>query len=107
MAKQILQINFTYSVSESDLAKAFDPIAQPVSKVPGLLWKIWLLDPARKESGGIHLFEDSASLQKYLQGDIIAAISKHPALSNFSVKQFGIDEVHSKFTRAPLGPIPA
>jgi Putative mono-oxygenase ydhR len=66
------------------------------------------MNEAKKESGGIYLFEDSESVQQYLDGEIIAGVKQHPALSNFSVKTFDIVEELSRITRAPLEiPIPA
>ncbi len=107
MAKQILQINFNFSGSANDLGKEFAPFAEPIARVPGLLWKVWLMDEARKESGGIYLFEDPASAQRYLEGEIISAVKQHPKLSNISAKTFGIIEPFSRVTRAPIDPIPA
>jgi hypothetical protein len=106
--KQILQINFNYSLSTNELAAAFGPLADPISKVPGLQWKFWLLNEDKKESGGIYLFDDPESVQSYLDGPIIAGVKQHPALSNINVKTFGIVEELSRITRAPIDlPIPA
>jgi Putative mono-oxygenase ydhR len=108
MAKQILQINFNYSVEPNELGKDFGPLAEPIANVPGLQWKVWLLNEAKRESGGIYLFDDAKSVEGYLNGDIIAAVKKHPALSNISVKTFDILEDFSRVTRAPIDiPIPA
>ena len=106
--KQIVQINFNFSGSANDLGKEFSPFAEPIARVPGLLWKVWLMNEARKESGGIYLFDDAASAQRYLDGEIIAAVKNHPKLSNISAKTFGILEEHTKVTRGPIEkPIPA
>ena len=102
MTKQILQINFNFNVSESELVKGFTPLATPIANVPGLMWKIWLINEARKEAGGIYLFENESSVEKYLAGEIVAGVKAHPALSNISVKQFGILEDQTKVTRGPV-----
>lgn len=101
MAK-ILQINFKFSISATQLAEGFAPLAEPIAKVPGLRWKIWSLNGAKSEFAGIYLFDDSESAQAYLEGPIIAEVKKHPALSDISAKQFGVIDEFSAITRGPV-----
>jgi hypothetical protein len=102
MSTTVLQINFKFSVSPAELAEAFAPLAEPIAKVPGLRWKIWSLNEATSEFAGIYLFDDADSVQAYLEGPIIAEVSKHPALSDMSVKQFGVLDEFSAITRGPV-----
>ena len=102
MSTILLQINFTFSVSPAELAEAFGPLAEPIAQVPGLRWKIWSLNEATSEFAGIYLFGDVDSVQAYLEGPIIAEVSKHPALSDISVKQFGVLDEFSAITRGPV-----
>ncbi len=102
MSTTVLQINFKFSVSPAELAEAFAPLAEPIAKVPGLRWKIWSLNEARSEFAGIYLFDDADSAQVYLEGPIIAQVSKHPALSDISAKQFGVIDEFSAITRGPV-----
>jgi hypothetical protein len=102
MSKTVLQINFKFNVSPAELAEAFAPLAEPIAKVPGLRWKIWSLNEDRSEFAGIYLFDDADSVQVYLAGPIIAEVSKHPALSDISVKQFGVIDEFSAITRGPV-----
>jgi len=102
MSQKILQINFKFSVPAADLSQGFAPFAQPIAETPGLNWKIWLMNEAESESGGIYLFDDQASLDAYLAGPIVGGLKTHPALSNMSVKVFGVSEEPSRVTRAPI-----
>ena len=102
MSATVLQINFKFNVSPAELAEAFAPLAKPIAKVPGLRWKIWSLNEAQSEFAGIYLFDDADSVQVYLDGPIIAEVSKHPALSDISVKQFGVIDEFSAITRGPV-----
>jgi hypothetical protein len=102
MSKTILQINFKFSVSTAELAAAFGPLAEPIAKVPGLRWKIWSVNDATSEFAGIYLFDDAESVKAYVEGPIIAEVAKHPALSDISVKQFGVIEEFSVITRGPV-----
>jgi len=102
MSATVLQINFKFNISPTKLAEDFTPIAKPISEVPGLRWKIWSLNDETSEFAGIYLFDDTESVRNYLEGPIIAEVSKHPALSDISAKQFGVIDGFSAITRAPV-----
>lgn len=102
MSGTILQINFKFSIPPAGLAEDFAPLAKPIAEVPGLRWKIWSLNADEGEFAGIYLFDDGVSAQAYLEGPIIAEVSKHPALSDISAKQFGVIDEFSAITRGPV-----
>ncbi len=102
MSATVLQINFKFSISPAELAQDFTPLAEPIAQVPGLRWKIWSLNEGTSEFAGIYLFDDKESVQAYLEGPIIAGVSKHPALSDISAKQFGVIDEFSAITRGPV-----
>jgi hypothetical protein len=103
MSQRILQINFKFHVSRPEYEMAVAPVAEPIAAVPGLLWKVWILNEAQQEGGGIYLFANSHSLDAYLNSEIVAAIVSNPILSDFSVKQFEVMEEVSVVTRGPVG----
>jgi Putative mono-oxygenase ydhR len=102
MSEKILQLNLNFSISRADLEAAWLEAAQPVADVPGLRWKVWLMNEAEQEAGGIYLFESEAAAQSYLAGPIVAALKSSPAVSNISAKLFDVLESHSAITRGPL-----
>ena len=102
MSGKLLQIGYKFSVSASDYTQAVSPLADDIAAVPGLRWKIWPINEAESEGGGVFLFDDEASMQAFLEGPIAAQVTGHPALSDFSVKQFDIMEAESRVTRGPV-----
>jgi hypothetical protein len=102
MSGKILQINFKFNISPAELAEGFAPLAEPIAKVPGLRWKIWSLNGAESEFAGIYLFDGTESAQAFLEGPIIAEVSKHPALSDISAKQFDVIDEFTAITRGPV-----
>jgi hypothetical protein len=102
MAQQIIQVNFKYSLSREEYENTVAPMGQTFADVPGCLWKIWLLNEENSEAGGIYLFSDEASAAQYIESDLWKGVLSHPALSDFSIKQFGVLERVSRTTRAPL-----
>jgi hypothetical protein len=103
MAVKLLQINYRFSGSRADFERNFGPIAVELAKVPGLRWKIWLMDEANASGGGIYVFEDEGSLAAYLEGPIVAQLKSHPAFRELSVQSFDVLETPTAVTRGPIG----
>jgi hypothetical protein len=102
MSEIMLQLNFNFSVSKEEYEQAVSPLADKFAEVPGLKWKVWILNGEKSEAGGIYMFENQASLDEFLAGPLAKTVTSHPALSDFSVKQFGIMKDITKITRGPL-----
>ncbi|MGD2144933.1 MAG: YdhR family protein [Anaerolineae bacterium] len=103
MSGKLLQLNFKFSVTGAEYEQAVSPLANQIAAVDGLRWKIWIINEEEREAGGIHLFDDEASVKAYLEGPIAAQVTSHPALSDFSVKQFDVMEKQTAITRGPVG----
>ena len=102
MSEIMLQVNFNYSVTKEEYQQAVAPLADKFANVPGLKWKIWILNAENSEAGGIYMFDSQASLDTYLNGPLAEVVTTHPALSNFSIKQFTIMGDITKVTRGPV-----
>ena len=102
MSVKLLQLNFKFNVSEAEYKQAVSPLASEFATVPGLRWKIWMINEAEHEAGGIYLFDDEASVKALLEGPLVAQVTSHPALSDFSVKQFDVMEEMTAITRGPV-----
>jgi hypothetical protein len=102
MSEMILQINFRYNVAKDDYVGAVSALADDFAAIKGLCWKVWLLNEDRGEAGGIMLFEDQASLDAFLKSPLAAKVTGHPALADFSVRQFGVMKKETNITRGPL-----
>jgi hypothetical protein len=102
MSVRVLQINFKFDVPSIDLKNAFAPLVNDIAAVPGLRWKVWIINEQEHEAGGIYLFDDSDSVQTYLEGPIVSGLKAHPALSEISAKQFDVLEDFTATTRGPV-----
>src|SRR5262245_49331780 len=103
MAHQILQVNFKFNVAREQYENTVEPMAQDFANVPGCLWKVWLMNDKESEAGGIYLFADESAVETFKGSPLVAAVLSHPALSDYSIKQFEVLEQISRVTRAPLG----
>jgi len=102
--KKILQISWKVKVTKFPPIDKIDQsqlqAAKSIANVKGVLWKIWMTNEAEKSAGGIYLFEDDASLQAYLKGEVIARMKSN--LSDFEAKVFDILPESTKITRGPV-----
>ena len=102
MSERIVQLNFKFGVTGTEYQQAVKPLAEEFAALPGLRWKIWMIDETQSEAGGIYLFEDEESVKNFLEGPLAAQVTSHPALSDFSVKQFDVMEEMTTITRGPV-----
>ena len=99
----ILQMNFKLNVSPAEYRKVCESVAQTIADVPGLVWKVWLLNEQDRVAGGIYLFQNEQSLTAYLSSPIATQIKNLPQLGGMSVKRF---ETMPEVTAVTRGPIP-
>lgn len=102
MAQKILQVNFRFGVAADEYTAAVSELAEDFAKVDGLRWKVWIMNETRKEAGGIYLFDGQPSLDTFLKGPLAAGVTSHPALSDFSVRQFDVMPDLTAITRGPV-----
>ena len=102
MSAKILQINFRLKASTPEYQTLCQSVAQAFAAVPGLRWKIWILNDHEKEAGGVYLFENERALNDFLSGPLAAQVKSHPALSDFSAKVFDVMEDVTAVTHGPV-----
>jgi putative monooxygenase ydhR len=102
MSQKLLQINLKFTTSAADYVKLVAPFADPIGAVPGLDWKVWLMNEKDHEAGGIYLFKDESSANAYLSGEIVAGLKKQPTIKDISAKLFDVEETLTKKTRGPI-----
>jgi hypothetical protein len=100
---KILQINFKLKASTPEYQSLCQSVAQAFAGVPGLRWKIWLLNDREKGAGGIYLFESEQALSNFLSSPLAAQVKSHPALQDFSAKTFDVMEGVTAITHGPIG----
>lgn len=102
MNQQIVQVNFQYTGSDSDFEAAAAAVADLFAAVPGLHWKIWLLNKEKKEAGGIYLFLDEEHAVEYRNSALFANMLTNPEFQQFTIRQSGIMKAPGMVTNAPV-----
>lgn len=97
----ILQMNFKLNVSTAEYQSMCDSVAQAIADVPGLRWKVWILNEQEMEAGGIYLFADEESLNNYLSGPIVTQIKSVPQFRDVTLKRFDVMDELTALTRGP------
>jgi hypothetical protein len=93
-----LQIQFNLR-TPAEYPGLADHVAGAVAAVPGLVWKLWILDEEHGRCGGVYLFADRAAATAYLEGPIVSRLRGNPAVSNVEVRLFDVLEGPSVITR--------
>lgn len=84
MNTTLLQFDFDFSGPwGGELAAGLEGLAHDIAAEDGLIWKIWTENQAEGRAGGIYLFRDAASAERYRL--------KHSA----RLAGFGVDEIRS------------
>jgi len=102
MSVKLLQLNFKFSVSGDEYTQAVAPLADQYAAVPGLRWKVWIINESESLAGGIYLFDDEASLNALMDSELTKTVTSHPALSDFDVKIFDVMDGVTATTRGPV-----
>jgi hypothetical protein len=102
MSGRLLQLNFNFNVTGTEYHAAVSALADDFAALDGLIWKVWMINEEEGVAGGIYLFDSESSVQAYLDGPLAAGVISHPALSEFSVKQFDVMDAVTAVTRGPV-----
>ena len=101
-AARLLEISFTYEGTAQEYEDAVSPLADAFAQTNGLVWKIWTVNADAKRAGGLFLFKNDQTLQAFLNSDLAAQVTSHPALSDFSISSFSIMGPETATTRGPV-----
>ncbi|MCC6191189.1 MAG: YdhR family protein [Anaerolineales bacterium] len=101
MSAKLLQVNYKFAGTRAEYEAANLPAAPQIAGFPGLRWKIWLMNEAGQEGGGIVLFDDEAARQAYINL-VQSVVQNEPGLSDLSIKSFDVLEAHTAITRGPI-----
>ena len=99
MSAKILQVNYKLNGPRAEYERENLPYAQPIADIAGLRWKVWIINEAQREAGGIYLFDGDPAAQAFLAGPIIAEMKGDPTLS---IKVFDVIEELTTITRGSV-----
>jgi len=74
----ILQANFKLNIPIAEYEHKTAALAAVFADVPGLIWKIWILNREKSEAGGIYLFESEQVLTDFLESPLTTGGAEQP-----------------------------
>ena len=97
--KSIFRSSSTSAALPPSIAGSPTTWRAPSPQVPGLLWKVWILDEERGRGGGVYLFADRVAATAYLEGPIVSRLRENPAVADVEVSLFDVLDGPSVITR--------
>ena len=85
-------------ITEEQYHEAVGADAQLFANLPGLLGKVWLRNPETNTYGGLYLWADQETYERYIEGDVFAAIKANEHLENVESRDFGVFDDLSSIT---------
>ena len=101
MALKLLQMDYLFPGPwGEEMAAEYSDLAYRIADVPGLICKVWTENREAGEAGGIYLFADEASLDRYLVGKIERM--KAAGIKDLRARKFDVNESLTRITRGRL-----
>jgi hypothetical protein len=89
-------------ITEEQYREACGSDAPMFANLPGLLAKVWLRSPETNTYGGLYLWADQESYERYIEGEVFNAIKADPHLANVESRDFGVFDDLSSVTMSKL-----
>ncbi len=96
---QIVSLNVE-GITNDEWAKMADDLAPAFADVPGLVSKVWLVDPETNSCvGGVYTWQDRQAMENYAESDLFKAVLAHPNVTNITSTDYTVMEGPTRVTR--------
>lgn len=100
---------FTYHIdlpSKEEYVKKFvEPFAEAISKVNGLVSKVWMADFENKYAS-FYLWESKEAMDDFMKSPMVAGLAKIPFVKDLHIVEYPVVEEASRITRGiPLNTV--
>jgi hypothetical protein len=95
----MLIIDFKLDMTTGEYEQLGQAVAHDIARVPGLIRKTWIWNPHTQEAGGVYLFDDQDSLERYLTGPIVEQLRRLKQVRELRARPFDILQQPSSVTR--------
>jgi hypothetical protein len=85
-----IQVQYRVAGETQDYQRLAAAVAPQLAQLPGLRWKLWLLDPPTGDAAGIYLFADAAAAADFLSGPALSGLRQHPAIADVSARSLAV-----------------
>lgn len=85
-----VQVHYRVGGSREAYLALADTAAPHLAQVPGLRWKLWLLDEPSGEAAGIYLFADGVAARAFVEGSTLDGLRQHPGITGVEVRRLDV-----------------
>lgn len=100
MTQQCVHVEYELVVTAEEWSASCEAAADKLRQLPGLEWKLWLVDAAARSGGGIYLFRTAADADTFVHGPVLDGLRTNPAVRDVRVRSYAINAALSARTFA-------
>jgi hypothetical protein len=75
--------------------------AYKMLELPTLQWKIWGIDPQKRQGSGFYLFAVKEAAKEWAK-KVVFALQQRPGISNITTQIWSIAEEQTRITKGPI-----
>jgi hypothetical protein len=98
MNHHCLHVDVTLNISPDEWLELCEGAVPSMQSVPGLVWKLWLLDRERARAGGLYLFQNSQAARAYAEGPLLERLRRSSAVRSLQIELWPIVDSLSRRT---------
>lgn len=100
----VLHVEVTLEVTAERWLALCESAVPVMARLPGLLWKLWVLDRDAGSAGGVYLFESVEAARAYAEGPVIAHLRSAGVARAVTVRVLPLVDALSQRTRGLPAP---
>lgn len=94
-----LHVEVALNATPAEWLALCESAVETMNRLPGLVWKLWVLDRDAGSAGGVYLSEDLASAQAYAEGPVLEHLRRSGAARAVEVRLLPLVDALSRRTR--------
>lgn len=94
-----LHVEVALNVTPAEWLERCEAAVPVMARLPGLVWKLWVLDEEDSSAGGLYLFEDREAARAYAEGPVLDHLRRSGAARAVSVRLLPLVDALSLRTR--------
>lgn len=98
----IVHVTFTAEGDLDVFSDRMDGFAPFLSNTPGLVWKVWALDPETRDGSGTYMFESRRAADMYLSDVLPEGMGNVPYIAEMAVRITPVMTGPSQVTHATM-----
>lgn len=93
-----LQVELELAVAPDVWLARCESAVPTMRRLPGLVWKLWVLDADASRAGGVYLFQNAEAARAYAEGPVLEHLRASPAVKNVGVRLLPVVDALSRQT---------